>query len=327
MLQASTLILGNHSQTKVRGTSLYPYFYSMMNRIRAWTQRPLAEDFGLKNQGKLSLQAGMYVFLFLWIFNVGPENKREGLMLSALIGAGCAVSSLLANTVLPRLAPTWYHEDRWNVGRHVCHVLLVLLFVSVGNQLILSLLVLPQLPFLRMYFMVTVIGFFPVFAGVMVAERRRLVRNLAYAHRLNQQIDQLHHGNVPGKLTGNVPAETELPRGIVLTGESGKERLSLLPNQLVYVESVGNYVDVYWLNFMFPQKTLLRSTLKDVEAAVAHDPQFFRCHRAFLINLRAVSHTTGNSRGYQLMMSGSNREIPVSRSYLAAFDARMAKLS
>ena len=310
----------------------------MMNQIRAWIDRPLAENFGLKNQGKLSFQAGIYVFLFLWLFNVGGETRRERLILSALIAVGCSVSSLLANTILPRLLPIWYDEERWTVGRHVLHVLLVLLIVSMGNQLILSLLTLSAPPFLTMYFMVTVIGFFPVFAGVMVAERRRLVRNLAHAQRLNQQIDQLHHGNpdagppagsgqaVPGKLTGNVPAEAELPRGIVLTGESGKERLSLLPNQLVYVESVGNYADVYWLNFMFPQKTVLRSTLKDIEAAVCHDPQFFRCHRAFLINLRAVSHTTGNSRGYQLTMSGSNREIPVSRSYLAAFDARIKAL-
>ncbi|MEZ0486305.1 LytR/AlgR family response regulator transcription factor [Fibrella aquatica] len=294
----------------------------MINRVRAWLNRPLAEDFSLKNQGWLAVQAGVYIFLFLSFFNAGGSNWKERLFMHALFAVGCALSSLSVNTVVPRLFPVWYDEEYWTVGRHALHVLLVLLAVSLGNQLVLFLLDLPLLPFLTMYLMVTVVGFFPVFMGVMIAERRRLKRNLLQAQQLNVQLDQLHQPNVP-----DLPTVTDLPKGILLTSDTGKERLSLLPNQLVYIESVGNYVEVYWLNFMFPQKTILRNTLKEVEAAIADDPQFFRCHRAFLVNLRAIHHTTGNSRGYLLMMSGTNREIPVSRSYLAAFDARMAKLS
>lgn len=294
----------------------------MIERIRRWLNRPLAEDFSWQTQGWLSLQAGLYVFLFLMVFNGGRGNWLAQLPMNALFAVACAVSSLLANTVITRLLPTWYDEDRWTVGRHALHILVVLFVVSVGNELILVACQLPRPSFLTMYLMVTLIGFVPVFAGVMLAERRRLIRNLDQARQLNAQLDQLHQPNLPE--TSPAP---ELPKGILLTGETGKERLSLLPNQLIYVESVGNYVEVHWLNFMFPQKTVLRSTLKEVEAATSHEPQLFRCHRAFLINLRAVSHTTGNSRGYQLTMSGSNREIPVSRSYLAAFDARMRQLT
>ncbi|RYF75221.1 MAG: LytTR family transcriptional regulator [Cytophagaceae bacterium] len=293
----------------------------MIHRFRAWLIRPLAEDFSVKNQGRLSVQAGIYVFVFLTVFNAAWADWQARLSMHAFFAIGCVCSSFLANIAIPRLLPVWYDEDRWTVGRHIVHVLLVLLIISLGNQLIVWLLRLPAPSFLAMYCMVTAIGFFPIFVGVMVAERRRLKRNLAQASQLNKQLNELHQPHVPG--TADVP---ELPRGILLTSDTGKERLSLLPNQLIYVESVGNYVEVYWLNFMFPQKTVLRSTLKDVEAAIANDPQFFRCHRAFLVNLRAVNHTTGNSRGYQLTMSGSNREIPVSRSYLASFDERMAQL-
>ncbi|MBO0947623.1 LytR/AlgR family response regulator transcription factor [Fibrella forsythiae] len=293
----------------------------MINRVRTWLNRPLAEDFSFKNQSTLSVQAGIYVFLFLTVFNAGWADWQSRLWMHVLFAIGCVFSSVLANAAIPRLFPVLYDEDRWTVGRHIVHVLVVLLIISIGNQLIVWSLKLPAPSFLTMYGMVTAIGFFPIFMGVMVAERRRLKRNLAQASQLNKQLNELHQPNVPD--TANVP---ELPRGILLTSDTGKERLSLLPNQLIYVESVGNYVEVHWLNFMFPQKTVLRSTLKDVEAAVAHDPQFFRCHRAFLVNLRAVNHTTGNSRGYQLTMSGSNREIPVSRSYLVSFDERMAQL-
>ena len=295
----------------------------MLFTVRAFLNKPLAEDFSLKTQAWLSLQAGIYVFLFLTVFNTGYGGWLARLPIHSLFAVGCTMSSLLANTAMPRLFPAWYDEDRWTVGRHAGHVLVVLLFVSIGNELILSVLHIGSLPFWNMYLMVTVVGFLPVFLGVMLAERRRLTRNLAHAQQLNAQLNQLHK---PAPVVGQ-PAEPELPRGILLTGENGKERLSLLPNQLIYVESVGNYVEVHWLNFMFPQKTVLRSTLKDIEVALAEHPPCFRCHRAFLVNLRAVSHTTGNARGYQLTMSGSQREIPVSRGFIADFDARMAQLA
>jgi LytTr DNA-binding domain len=292
----------------------------MIQRVRAFLYRPLAEDFSPKTQAWLSLQAGVYVFILLLLFGGNTGYNTPPLRLFGLFGLGCAFSSWVANAIVPRLFPQIYDEDNWTVGRHALHILLVLLFVTAGNQLTLVLLHLNGPPFLTMYLIVTAVGFFPISVGVMVAEQRRLKRNLAHAEQLNAQLNQLH------QMVPATPAEPELPKGILLTGETGKERLSLLPNQLIYVESVGNYVEVHWLNFMFPQKTVLRSTLKDVEAALAEHPQCFRCHRAFLVNLRAVSHTTGNARGYQLTMSGSNRNIPVSRAYLAAFDARMKSL-
>lgn len=295
----------------------------MLSSLPTFLHRPLAEDFGWRYQAWLSTQAGVYVMVFLTVFNVGKQDRWAQLPTYALFAVGCALSSWLANTVMPRLLPGWYDEDHWTVGRHVLHILVVLLFIAISNQLILSVLHLSMPSFLQMYAMVTVIGFVPVFLGVMLAERRRLKRNLGHAQQLNEQLNQLHQ---PTSAT-RTPTEPELPRGILFTGENGKERLSLLPNQLIYVESVGNYVEVHWLNFMFPQKTVLRSTLKDVEAALADQPQFFRCHRAFLVNLQAVSHTTGNSRGYQLTISGSQREIPVSRTYVPAFDARMSELA
>ncbi|MBC8153486.1 MAG: LytTR family transcriptional regulator, partial [Bacteroidetes bacterium] len=212
-----------------------------------------------------------------------------------------------------------YDEDRWTVGKHSLHVLLVLFCISAGNQAVLVLTNNPHPPFWQMYLTVTVIGFFPTTLGLFLAERRRLKRNLAHAQTLNAQLDRLHR-------PAPVPAAPVLPKGVELTAENGKDKLSLLPNQLIYLESVGNYVEVHWLNMVFPQKTMLRNTLKEMERALRDHPQFFRCHRAFIVNLKAVNKTEGNARGYQLTMSGSGQSIPVSRGYVDAFDARMATL-
>jgi DNA-binding LytR/AlgR family response regulator len=295
----------------------------MLTTLRAFLNRPISEDFSLRHQGRLSAQAAVYVFILLYLFfgKIDPRYPRWFLM--GLLAVGSGLSSLVANVVVPKLFPRYYDEDRWTVARHAGHVLVVLLFVTAGNQFIMSGLSLKTPPFILFYLTVTAVGIFPISIGIMVAEQRRLKRNLAQSERLNTQLDQLH-----STVKTALPSpDATIPKGILLTGESGKDRLSLLPNQFIYAESVGNYVEVHWLNFMFPQKTVLRSTLKEVENALADHAQFFRCHRAFLVNLRAVSHSTGNARGYQLTMSGSQREIPVARSYVTDFEARMQQLT
>ncbi len=292
----------------------------MLHRFRQFLSRPLAEDFSFTNQLVLSLQAGLYVVVFIYLFG-GVQNAdgQSDLIMLTLFGLNVVIASLIANFLIPRLFPKVYDEDRWTVGRHVIHTLFVLFCISVGNQMVLLLTGNTPPPYWQMYLTVTVIGFFPITLGLFFAEQRRLKRNLAHAQTLNVQLDKLHQPPL-------VDAPPTLPKGIVFTAENGRDKLSLLPNQLVYIESVGNYVEVHWLNLVFPQKTVLRSTLKEMEVALLDHPPFFRCHRAFIVNLKAVQKTEGNARGYQLTMSGSGQPIPVSRSYVNAFDTRMATL-
>ncbi len=293
--------------------------------LRQFLNRPLAESFDARTQLRLALQSGLYVFMLVGLLN-GAFWSLDKLGVVALLALGCVGVAILADIIIPRLLPTIYDEDRWTVGRHIAHTLFVLLLISSSNQLILVLLDIGRPSFGQMYLLVTAIGFFPIMLGVFVAEQRRLKRNLAQAQVLNGQL----HQRTPTTGLPAAPAvapSASLPNALMLSSETGKERLSLQPNQLLYVESVGNYVDVYWRNGLQVEKTVLRSTLKELAETVAAYPQFLRCHRAFLINLNAVVQTEGNARGYQLTLTGVAAKIPVSRSYLTAFDEQLSRLS
>ena len=299
----------------------------MLRTLRAFLNRPLAEDFSVRNHLPLALQAGVYVFLFVCLLN-RSFGDPGGMGVVAGLSVGMIVVVLVANVLVPKLWPAFYDEDRWTVGRHILQTLFVLFGISCSNQLILKLLDVGGLTFGQMYLQVTAIGFFPIMLGVFVAEQRRLKRNFAHAQTLNNQLAHRPEPASPAPIPFQ-PTPQSLPdatptQRLLLLSENSKERLSLLPDQLLFVESVGNYVDVHWLNLSQPQKTVLRSTLKEIETALTGYPQFFRCHRAFVVNLNTVSHTEGNARGYQLTLTGTNATVPVSRSYLAAFDARLA---
>lgn len=292
----------------------------MLQTLRSFLNRPLAEDFDARTQFWMAIQSGLYVFLLAGLLN---GAFRGGKILIVIVGLslGCVATVSFANIVLPRLLPVVYDEDRWTVWRHMLHTLWVLLLISISNELFLEVSGFDPPSFGKMFLMVTTIGLFPIMLGLLVAEQRRLKRNLAQAQVLNQQLDR--QPATPVAQPNPLPDAT-LPQPLVqLVSESGRERLSLSPGQLRYVESVDNYVEVHWLNGGVAHKTVLRSTLKDVATALGQHPQFFRCHRAFLVNLSAVVHADGNARGYQLTLDGVNQTIPVSRSFLSAFNGRL----
>ncbi|GAB3882144.1 LytR/AlgR family response regulator transcription factor [Spirosoma agri] len=301
----------------------------MRQLLRSFLNRPIAEDFSFTNHLRLALQSGLYVFVFVSLLN-GSFKRFDHLAVSALISVGVVGVVLLANVAIPKLFPAFYTEDRWTVGRHILHTLLVLFLISCSNQLILGLLDAGRPTFGQMYFSVTLIGFFPIMLGVFLTEHRRLKRNLSQAQAINELMHQRGtlsvHPVLPADTKPVEPASEQptVSTSILLTSESGKERLHLQADQLVYIESVGNYVDVHWLNGAQPQKTVLRSTLKELTDTLRPYPQFFRCHRAFLVNLKAVCQTDGNARGYQLTLTGTDTRIPVSRSYLDAFSEQIA---
>jgi DNA-binding LytR/AlgR family response regulator len=49
-------------------------------------------------------------------------------------------------------------------------------------------------------------------------------------------------------------------------------------------------------------------------------PLYFRCHRAFIVNLDNVLDWKGNALGYQLTIRDYTQKIPVSRQKVKAFD-------
>lgn len=102
-----------------------------------------------------------------------------------------------------------------------------------------------------------------------------------------------------------------------ITGEY-KESLSVSPSDILYVESMANYLNIwYFLDGELRQKRI-RNTLKSVEETLADYPFLLHCHRAFLVNTRFITHVDGNSAGCQLHLFSIDRTIPVSK---ANFDA------
>ena len=104
---------------------------------------------------------------------------------------------------------------------------------------------------------------------------------------------------------------------IEITGDS-KESLTVSPSEILYIESVANYLSIwYFLDGDLKQKRI-RNTLKSVEEMLAGYPFLLHCHRAFMVNIRFITHVEGNSAGCQIHLFSTEKTIPVSKANIEA---------
>lgn len=102
-----------------------------------------------------------------------------------------------------------------------------------------------------------------------------------------------------------------------------KEELSFYPNQFTYAESDGNYTVFHLKQDDQIKRKTIRNSISNIEQQLSVAPFLFRTHRAYIVNVRAVSSQKGNTLGYRLRLIGADKEIPVSRQKTHDFDQVM----
>lgn len=109
---------------------------------------------------------------------------------------------------------------------------------------------------------------------------------------------------------------------ITLQGE-GREALVVNPHDIIYVESIANYLNIVYFNQTDLCQKRIRCSLHDSEIMLEAYPYIVHIHRAFLVNLRFVTNITGNAAGYKLDLFGVDKTLPVSKANIATFKEKM----
>ena len=97
--------------------------------------------------------------------------------------------------------------------------------------------------------------------------------------------------------------------------EKGQLKLSVDIDNLLYIESADNYVNIYYSNKGKFSRFMLRATLKSIEDTFA-DCDLVRCHRSYVVNFKKVKVLRKEKTGLYLDLDFENSpEIPVSKTY------------
>lgn len=283
-----------------------------MQAIINWFNKPYPFDGNWSRNFAQAAWAGLFVMLFLLVFKpFGTQIPAEYFWFYARVCFYFGLVTfgvLLLSALVMRALPGFFREEGWCIWKEILSSLAIISLIGYGNLIFAHFFYGQPLTGQVVWFWqkaTFLIGLFPVLFMAYTKQHLLQKKFSAAAESLNVKIES--HQPPAGPPAGTGPA-------ITLSGDNQNETLTLPAGQILYLEAADNYVRVFYQQENSTGSTLLRSTLKNMEAQLSGHPQFFRCHRTFLVNLDRVVHVSGNAQGYKLHLEGCEITIPVSRS-------------
>ncbi len=257
---------------------------------------------------KRDLFLGLFLTVFLLVFTPFGLDvfAYERIHIIAGYGLVCTVTIVMNDVIGYHLLSRWFNEGNWKVGHQIIWAFLHLLILGITNLaygFAVGAFPFTWLSFFKLELYVMACAIIPVTLITLARQNYLLRKNSDGAETISQDIQErrLHD-----------TAKSSSTR-IRFTAENNKDFFESDPNAILWIQSQDNYVEFVFVNEGKVRKELLRSTLGKVEDTLSSCPNFFRCHRAFIVNLDKIKSVQGNSQGYRLVMDENSGEIPVAR--------------
>lgn len=261
---------------------------------------------------------GIISFLVIVLF--APLGFRELPVLSRffwglVFGAIGSFGVVLVVNTMKKLAPAFMKEENWTAVKEVILIFLVIGAICLLNFVLIYSLGLTELNSSALFRVVVlttlVISFFPVIIMVLFEQYVHQEKRAEQAKQLTEEVKKSTlaiHERVHAK------QEKQEAQRILFNAENGRTELQLLPEEILYLKSDGNYVEVYYKEAGDAiRKKLIRNRLKNL-LAILPETVFFDCHKSYVINVGHIIQIEGNARNIELILRGVDKKIPVSRS-------------
>lgn len=122
----------------------------------------------------------------------------------------------------------------------------------------------------------------------------------------------------------------EIPKKnlIAFLDEKGELKITIVLENLLYVDSADNYATIHYLNKSKLSHFLIRNSLKWIEENLTKDSPLVRCHRSYVVNLDKVKVLRKTKDGIFLELDTDNTpDIPVSKTYYERVMTKFSKYS
>jgi hypothetical protein len=293
-------------------------FFTMMSALRRRLAEPFPRRFGDGSFLPYALASGAFVFFFfLFIRPFGLWSYAPSLTVPLYAGFGLITTALMSLNYLiaPRLLPRGFREERWSLGRQALFSAWIILTVAVAAYVFTRAysssrgMNLNKATFGLVLLATFFIGSLLNLLFGLIKQNRALRGNLRIVDEANVRI-----GDRPAAAT----AGFDDPE-VVLVAENGRDTFRARLADLLFIAAEENYVEIFHHREQV-QRSLLRSSLTRVERQLrVHQPPLFRCHRAYLVNLRQIRKVEGNAQGLKLVVGENAVTVPVARRYIPEF--------
>jgi hypothetical protein len=214
--------------------------------------------------------------------------------------------------IAPILLPSILNEKKWTVSFQIVwslwNVFLITIlnyyysiyFIDIPSDIYIFLL------FILYTFATAII---PLITITILTHNRLLAENLIQVSELNKE------------LTHKVTKEKSNDE-LIIFAANRKDKIKTNVSDFLFIESIGNYITIRWIENKTVLEKTIRNTLKDIEKQLVNYDYIFRSHKSFIVNLKQIKEVNGNAQGYRLVLTTGKIKVPVSRNYIKSFTAK-----
>jgi hypothetical protein len=253
----------------------------------------------------IAVSFGFFIFLFLWVFE--PFGLDAVTLNKPLYFSGYGLITtfvILFNTfVLFKIFKNFFQPEKWTIWKSIVHNFIMILPIALLNWTYFHNCEKPgdlEYSFLNFIFMTFAVGLFPSVFLELYVERHLRRKNELLSRMVNQQVRDRNY------------SEDKIQNEMVNFSNSS---LTLTIDKVLFVNSMGNYVTIYFWDSDEVKKEVIRSTMKTIETDLLNFNKIVRCHKSYFVNLSKVVGTSGNARALYLHLTNIDISIPVSRTF------------
>lgn len=252
----------------------------------------------------------LFVALFLIVFQPFGINLFES-NIKILILAGYGLVTFIAlfiNLILiENTFSKFFAEKNWTIWKDFIWLIWVVFSIGLGNVLY-TFYIFDNLTFniqvlIVFQFTTLKVAVIPITILIISKQKYLLRKNLNSASDLNKSLDKSKTGINKNRL-------------IRFYADNEKDFIEFDINNFYFIESSGNYIEIYLLYEDKIIRKTYRSALKRALNFFNTIPEIVQCHRAFIVNTNKIISAKGNSQGLRLSLENCNNEVPVSRNYV-----------
>ena len=278
-----------------------------------WFLKPYPFEIRWLSGFRNGLWAGFFVTFFLFFIRPFGTQIAEGeawgyFLVCGAFGLITFLITVLVNFFCMAL-PGIFEEEKWKVWKEILFNLFFIGCIGMGNLLLAKVLWNIHLngrTFWGWQGLTFAVGIFPTFMGAFFKQLKQSKKYAAEAATLH--LPKIH---------------PTLAAPVTFTGDNQKETLTLQADQIAYLAAQDNYVQIFFFEKEELKSKMFRATLRKMEDALADWPQFFRCHRTYVVNFDKIEKVSGNAQGYRLHLTDLEETIPVSRNLNEAVRLRL----
>jgi hypothetical protein len=264
----------------------------------------------LLNKWKLTIYVSIFISFFLSVFQpFGLQFVKIDNKTIILIGYGMVTLLILLVDLflLPLFLKKSFRDENWTVWKQIVWLTFIILTLSIGNyvySIIFSIFQWVGLRGFLIFILFTLpIAIIPIIVIAFITQNIYLKRNLKLSAQINESIKE---------------KVSDSDNFVLISFKSGLQNYSFPLSSILFLESEGNYVQIYYIENEQIKTQLIRNTLKNISTEI-HEKKLFKCHRAFMVNINNVEKVRGNSHGISITLNQIDKQIPVSRSNTKTF--------